>query len=85
MAERQLRSRSVALELNHDSQSVDPALESLHTDSDIGGRNETNFRRRYKLLAMYLNQLISSLIIPPGHLTVLQCLEVSYETYELMS
>jgi hypothetical protein len=42
MAERQLRRRSVTLEFNQDSQSVDPALESLHTDSDVGGRNETN-------------------------------------------
>ena len=43
MAERQLRSRSVAVEVNQDSQSTDPVVEYLHTHSDIGGSDETNF------------------------------------------
>ena len=44
MAETQLRSRSVALEVNQDSQSIDPVVECLHTDSEIGGSDETNFQ-----------------------------------------
>jgi hypothetical protein len=30
--------------VNQDSQSIDPVMKYLHTDSDIGGSDETNFQ-----------------------------------------
>jgi hypothetical protein len=35
--------------VNQDSQSIDPAVESLHTGSDIGGSGKTNFQEEIQL------------------------------------